>query len=203
MGRPISSERNQTLIDEWKRQIVAVHWDAIGPTPGFRRLVSLLGFDPAEIDVRLRNRLKTALEELRAACAGLGEDNRADQESAPAALDAWISRRLVSHGGDLLISDQRRRALLTRLRDQDRRRLHSGRGLQSARIELPLDSWQRLKLLGAQWGTTTTAATLVRLIETHADGKKSIEVKNVRATRKRKEVEQTFLPGLSPESRRR
>ena len=198
MGRPISSERNQTLIDQWRRRILAVRWDAIRPTQGFRRFVSVLGFDPAEIDAELKNRLKAALEELRAVCIGLGEDNRTDQPSA--ALDAWIDRHLVAHGDDLLISDQRRRALLARLRDQDRRRSHSERGLRSARIELPANSWQTLKLIGAQWGTTTIAETLVRLIDTHADGKKPIEVKNVRAARKRREAEQTFLPGLSPGS---
>ena len=43
MGLPISFEHNQALIDEWRRQILAVHCDGIGPAQGLRRLVSLLG----------------------------------------------------------------------------------------------------------------------------------------------------------------
>ena len=135
MGRRLSAQRHQSLVDEWTRQIRAVQWGGGGLAADLVRLASLIGVELGQISPKQRALLKAALIELRAALGNPSTDY--PPEARLADLEEWINCHLVERGDRLLITEDRRRSQLVRLRDGDRRQAHAQRGLRSARVEMP------------------------------------------------------------------
>ena len=97
-----------------------------------------------------RKRLRTALQampsELKRPSAAPPAE--ADQEE----MDVWITRYLVIPGDDLLISEEERRLLLSRLRDVKRRTRRRAGGLLSGHIEMKTEDWALLDKAVEQFG---------------------------------------------------
>ncbi|MBV8576300.1 MAG: hypothetical protein JOZ58_14855 [Acetobacteraceae bacterium] len=79
-----------------------------------RALAAALGLDGAAFQTLGTKHVPEAIQELRKAIAS-------PPAQAGAALDAWIAKYLVDRGVHLLIDEIRRRAVLTQIRDADRR----------------------------------------------------------------------------------
>jgi hypothetical protein len=143
MPRPISLQHYQALVANWRRTLVAVDWQTVGLANGVRRLVSLIGIDPREIDSGLRVRLRAAVRELQnavASCRCIDQPNRPTD-----ILDAWIARYLLQEGDKLLVPVGLRRGWLARQRDSVRRERHTAKGIQAKRIEMRVESWETLR----------------------------------------------------------
>jgi hypothetical protein len=111
----------------------------------------------------------------------------APPEPRLADLEEWINRYLVERGDRLLITEERRRAQLVRLRDGDRRQAHTRRGLRSARVEMPEESWKKLRRVGVQQGTLTLGQTLALVIDAYVAAEK------VTGSKKRRSRDQESL----------
>ena len=117
MGRRLSEARRAAAIAAWRDQLLELS----GRTaPSLRvELRELLGSQGPDATRNSERRLNLAVRELptllQLALAG---------NTAP--LDAWIGRRLVDVGPQLLIDLTRRRSQLASLRDRDRRARRTG-----------------------------------------------------------------------------
>jgi hypothetical protein len=200
MGRRLSAQHHQSLVDEWSRQIRAIQWSGGGLAADLVRLASLIGVELGQISPKQRALLKAALIELRAA---LGSP-RAGRQPEPrvADLEEWINRYLVERGDRLLITEDRRRAQLVRLRDGDRRQAHAQRGLRSARVEMPEESWKKLRRLAVQKGTLTLGQTLALVISDYAGADKVTGFKKRRSRdQKNMDILNDILTPLIPRNR--
>ena len=162
MGRKTSAVRLDALVSNWAALVRGMARSGRDLKQGHKKLAALCGLDPAELSAAQASQLKTAIRELAAIMrsrpgeAGLG--------SGADTFEAWIRRRFVVPGPDLLVSDERRRAQLTSLRDQDRRVRQAARGRQGIRIEMRAETWAKLKALKAEFGLPSLGATVQHLV---------------------------------------
>src|SRR6516165_3766799 len=101
MGRRHSPQYLQSVIDMWRRRLLAVSWAKSGIAGDMQLLAAAVGNRFDDTDPKQRKRYTMAVKGLWAAALGLR-----DAPDRPDTLDAWIERNLVRHGSDLLISEE-------------------------------------------------------------------------------------------------
>ena len=147
MSRPILDKHVQASVASWKTRLRAQPWGMGRIDEDVGRLATLLALDLDTPTSGPSRRAKEAVVELRVAIL------QTEQEAADAdvvdLLASWIRTRLLVDGDRLLISKERRQKLLAQGRDEERRQGKTSRGLRSARIELPEETWRQLRELQA------------------------------------------------------
>lgn len=140
MGRSPDLQHRQRVIDDWRTRLHIAGLPRRGRVTA-RDLLRALGLE-AQATPPSPGPLRRAVQALN----GIGAP-ATDGSEGPDPLDHWIVCYLVEPGEDLLVCETVRRRALARARDAGRRGQQGERGIHSATITMPAETWKRLEAL--------------------------------------------------------
>lgn len=128
MGRVLTPERRQAAIIFWRERLLPLR--SIAPKAVPAELTRLLdvGVNVADPD---------ALKDLRRALRSIAQGNETE-------IETWIGQYLVDRGPHLLIREDQRNAVLTHIRDIERRARRKADGHATVTIKLKAETAEEL-----------------------------------------------------------